>query len=533
MTTIPEALALAVSHHQGGRLEAARQIYLQILQAEPNHADALHLLGVIAHQVGQHETAVELIGKAIRVQPNAAFFHNNLGEAYQALRKLPEAVTCYRRALELMPDYAGTHNNLGNALKDRGELDAAVSCYRRALELQPNLAMAHYNLGNVWIETGDFQHAEDCFRSALRYDPRSALANYSLAKMLRKKLPEEDLAAQRRLLAGPTTAVGGDWTDAQRMLLHFGLAQVLDARGEYAAVAEHLEQANSLQSAEARRRGLAYDPQEHESLVARMIELCTPAFFERLGNFGLDSELPVFVVGLPRSGTTLVEQILAAHSRVFGAGEIKLANQTLTALAGPSGDLIEGLRRMDRQIARHVASHHLERLRALNGAALRIVDKLPDNYLFLGPLAVLLPRARFIHCRRDLRDVAVSCWITHFPEFRWASDREHIVSRFHAHQRIMEHWRKVLPSPGGSSLRVLEMDYEQTVDDLEGTARRLVAWCGLEWEPRCLEYYEATRPVGTASASQVRQPIYRTSVGRWRHYEQALGSLFARLADVT
>ncbi len=379
-----------------------------------------------------------------------------------------------------------------------------------------------------------------------------------MTELLRGRLPQQDLDVQRRLLEeDPASSGQRELTDAQRFLLHFGLAQVLDARGEYAEAAEHLERGNALQLAWWRNRGQEYDPKKHELFVTRMIEACTPDFFQRVRGFGLESELPVFIVGLPRSGTTLSEQILASHGRVFGAGEIHLASDTMAALGGQTvrqafqpdivrqvdhdhdheymvpdivPDIvpdpepsIEGLRHLDRATAQRLASQHLERLRAISPAALRIVNKMLDNYLYLGLLACLFPRAKFIHCRRDLRDVAVSCWMTTFGEVRWANDQQHIASRFHQYRRLMEHWRKVLPVP------LLEVDYEETVTDLEGVARRLVAWCGLEWEPKCLEFHQTKRPVNTASVVQVRQPVYKTSLGRWKHYEQPLALLFARL----
>jgi tetratricopeptide (TPR) repeat protein len=588
MATISEALTIAIQHRQAGRLQAAEQIYRQILAAEPNHAEAQANLGNALREQGKLDEAVSFLQRALQLKPDFAPAHNNLGVALNAQGKLDEALACYRRALELKADFAQAHNNLGAALKDQGKLDGAIACCRRALELKPDFAQAHYNLGrafqdqgkldgaiacyrralelkpdyadahvslgnalegqgklaeavaccrralelkpnfaeahgslgNALAAMGDLQGAEDCFRAALQHNSRFAEAHYKLAELLGGKLPDKDLAAQRRLLEEM------ELTDAQRLFLHFGLAQVLDARGECAEAAEHLDRGNALQLSKWRNCGQEYDPKEHEFLITQLIRVYTPDFFQRVRGFGLESEIPVFVVGLPRSGTTLIEQILASHRQVFGAGEIQLARDTMAALGGQGADFIEGLGQLDRQTAGRLASRHLERLRALNPAALRIVDKMPDNYLYLGLLASLFPRAKLIHCRRDLRDVAVSCWMTHFREVRWANDQQHIASRFHQYQRMMEHWRKVLPVP------LLEVDYEETVADLEGVARKLVAWCGLAWEPTCLEFHQAKRPVRTASAVQVRQPVYRTSVGRWEHYEQALASLFARLEKV-
>jgi hypothetical protein len=341
-----------------------------------------------------------------------------------------------------------------------------------------------------------------------------------LATLLRGKLPDEDLAAMRSLLAEP------DQLEGKRTVLHFGLAHVLDARGEYAESAEHLREANALTLSGWRKRGHAYDRASHTQFVTEMIATCTPEWFERVRGLGLDSERPVFIVGLPRSGTTLVEQVLASHSQVFGAGELRFAREgfeSLPAVMSSDDSAMVCLGRLDREAMQIIGQKHLDLLQALNGSARRIVDKMPDNYMYLGLLAALFPKAKFIHCRRDLRDVAVSCWMTNFRQIRWASDPDDIAARFHEYQRLVEHWRAVLPVP------LLEVHYEDTVADLEGVARRLVAWCGLEWEPACLAFHETKRPVRTASVTQVRQPVYTRSVARWKHYEPALGDLFARL----
>ena len=258
-----------------GKLDEAVACYRRALELKPDYAEAHNNLGIALKEQGKLDEAVACYRRALELKPDYAEAHNNLGVAFKDQGKLDEAIACYRRALELKPDYAEAHNNLGNALKDQGKLDEAVACYRRALELKPDYAEAHGNLGNALEEMGDLQGAEDCFRAALRHDPRFAFAHYKLAELLGGKLPEQDLAAQR--CAGLLER--RELTDAQRLLLHFGLAQVLDARGEYAEAAEHLDRGNALQLAEWRKCGQEYDPKEYEFLVTRMIAVCTPDFF--------------------------------------------------------------------------------------------------------------------------------------------------------------------------------------------------------------------------------------------------------------
>jgi hypothetical protein len=232
------------------------------------------------------------------------------------------------------------------------------------------------------------------------------------------------------------------------------------------------------------------------------------------------------VFGLPRSGTTLIEQVLASHPKIHGAGELHLGQkllQSIPTLTGPRESRLISATGLDSSSIRQLANAYEDHLHILSGGAERVVDKLPENYLYLGLLVAMFPKATFIHCTRDLRDVAVSCWMTDFQSIRWAHDLEHIARRFRQYRRLMEHWHAVLP------VVIHEVSYEEVVTDLESEARRLAAVCGMDWDPRCLDYYRTERPVGTASAAQVRQPIYTRSVERWRNYQIELASLFAAL----
>jgi tetratricopeptide (TPR) repeat protein len=504
-----------------GRLEEAKACYAEALRLNDNLPITYNNMGQTLQEEGRLDEALVWYQRALQRDPNSARIQSNLASLLEELERHDEAISRYELALRLDPHYAEAYCGLGWVRHEQGQYSEAMKLYRRALELRPDLPVSHSNLGTLLEELGNFPEAERCLREALRLDPIHSGALAQLATLLRGKLPDADQAAMRQLVIDaslPASKLSG---------LHYGLALVLDAKGAYGQAAEHLRQANALRLADWRNRGKAeYDPADHERFVAGLIATSTREFFERVRGFGLETERPIFIVGLPRSGTTLTEQILANHSQVFGAGELALAHEEFASLPqhmGSDASVLECLGRLDRKTARLLAERHLHRLREQDAQATRVADKMPDNYLYLGFLAALFPKAKFIHCRRDLRDVAVSCWMTNFRQIRWACDQGHIASRFRAYQRLMEHWRRVLPVP------LLEVDYEETVADLEGVARRLVAWCGLEWEPACLTYYEGRRPVRTASVMQVRQPIYAHAVARWKHYERALAPLLARL----
>lgn len=519
---------LAVLHHNLGnayraldRPVDARTSYLRALRIDPDLAAAHLHIGMTLRREGQLNDALPWYRMALDLDPGQGFAWEQLAELHAEREEPGEAVPCWERVLALSPgDRAAPHLGLGLALQDDGRLPEAEAQYRTAARLQPELAGPHHNLGVVHEELGAMAAAEAAFREALRLQPGFAMPHARLATLLRDELPAADLALLEGRLADPE--LGPD----HRARLLFALAHVRDARGDFPGAADCLRRANALTlgSAAGRRD---YSPGDHERFVGALIGAFSREFFGRHAGAGLETRRPVFVMGFPRSGTTLVEQVLASHPLVLGAGELRLARQTfesIPAVLNGSGPVADHVPRLDAASIRLLGVRHLEGLNALDGGrAERVVDKMPDNYLYLGLLAVLFPEAVFIHCRRDPRDVAVSCWMTDFRSIRWANHPDHLAARLREHERLLGHWTATLP------VAVHQVDYEETVADLEGVAARLLSACGLDWEPACLEFHRTRRTVRTASITQVRRPLYQRSVARWKNYTGDLGELFRTL----
>ena len=518
---LPEARAnLAQTLLECGRASEALPHARAAAARRPGSPEFQATLGSVLCESGDLREALECYKRAIHAAPEVARYHANVAAVLADTDRLDEAALSYDRALALEPRCVEACVGLGWVRHMQGRAREALALYERALALEPASTKVLVKLGLLLEEMGNDAGAERAFRDAQRCASDGASGHAPLANLLRGRLPEADFARLRQAARAP------DVSDAVRADLHFATALVLDARQEYADAAAELGRANALRSAAWQRRGLGYIPAVHERLIDGLISACAPEFFSRRAGWGDPSTRPVFIFGLPRSGTTLTEQMLAAHPQVFGAGELSLAREefeSLRTMTGGDATLPDSLARLDRVSVAALAGRHLERLAALDDQALRVTDKMTENYLYLGLLTLLFPNARFIHCRRDWRDVALSCWMTDFRQIRWASDPEHIALRFEAYARLMDHWRRVLP------VSILEIDYEETVADPEGAARRLVAWCGLEWDAKCLDFHARERPIHTASAQQVRQPVYVHAVGRWRRYEAPLGPWFDRL----
>ena len=406
------------------------------------------------------------------------------------------------------------------AFLEESQLDEAEACFREALRVDPTLAVSWTGVARIQAERGDFEQSCQSARSALAACPKLGEAYWRLAITLKGRMPDHELKAIADLLGDESLP------NEPRAMLKFGLAAVLDGRGLYSQAASHLETANVLQSVEKAARGLAYDPDQHSAFIAQMIAAFNADLLARGRGWVEPDRRPVFVVGLPRSGTTLVEQILASHSQIHGAGELYDLHRLFLSIprfvGRPAIEPLNAVQFLGPVSAKAAALIYLDRLNALAPPEFtRVVDKMPDNVRLLGLIAVLWPGARVIVCGRDPRDIAVSCWQTGFKTNPWSNSWEHIAQRVADYQRIVDHWRQTRP------LEWLDVRYEELVADLEGHARLLIDFVGLEWEPACLNFHLTRRIVRTPSLVQVRQPIHSHSVGRWKNYEPSLQPLFS------
>ena len=504
------------------RFDEARAAYVQAIRLDPSLAKAHAHLGLSLKREGRLDEAAVCLKRAIELDGTDPDFSEILGDVHVARMDFVEAINCYKRAIAIAPEEKpGLHVSLGWALQEDGRLSEAYAQYREAQRIQPGLAAVYTHLGGYHEERGDLAQAEADYREALKVQPANPLPLAMLGSLLRGRLPDADLSALEQNAAVESVS------PEVRSRLVFALGHVLDARGQYARAAQSIREANAL-TLQARRGHNEFVPADHERFIDNVIKRYDAGFFARTGGLGSESRRPVFIFGLPRSGTSLIEQVLSSHSRVHGAGELRLGRQSYEAIpqvvGRNSAHPMECIASLDGQSIRRLAELHLEKLSALAPeSALRVIDKMPDNYMYVGFLATLFPRAAFIHCRRDLRDVALSCWMTDFRSMSWPFRTEHIAARFALYRRVMDHWRAVLP------VTIHDVDYELTVNDLESVARRLVDICGLLWEPSCLEFHRNNRAVRTASLVQVRGPVYTSSVGRWKNYESELAELFEAL----
>ncbi len=470
-----ELLQKAYTCLRSGYLQEAESLSQSVLKKYPNYPDAMNLLGVIAHESGNNELAIARYEKALKIKPNFAYVHNNMGFALQMLGRLEEAIDCYEKAITIKPDFADAQNNLGNVFQEFGRIDEAVACYEQTLKIKPDYVMTYYNLAMI-------------------------RPNQEQIPIIEKHLTDPALS------------------DSDTMHYHFALGHILNDSGLYKKAFDHYLKGNTI-----KRKAITYDAQLQSAFVDGLINAYSKDYFQRKTISGSDSEVPVFIIGMPRSGTTLVEQIISSHPLVFGAGELatltniekNIGNQFKSSSIYPASIALCD----DATLAKY-STEYLEELNKYSQDAKRITDKMPDNFLRIGLIKILFPNARIIHCQRNAMDTCTSIFLNSFINGNnYSFELTEIGKYYLDYERLMQHWLKLFPT------EIFEVKYEDLVLNQDELSRKLIEYLDLDWDEKCLEFHKNKRAIKTLSNSQVRQPMNKNSINRWRHYQEYLEPL--------
>ncbi|MER8426257.1 sulfotransferase [Mesorhizobium sp. M1403] len=509
-------LRQALELQQAERLPEAEELCHRVLARTPNHPLSLYILGTLGLGVDD-ELALKYFARAVSQTPQNPYFHLSLGEACLKLGDSLLAIRHLQRACELKPDLVEALCGLARAYVNFDKAEMALPLYEKALKINGDHPMVRIGLAGALTSLGRMDEARAYLKQAIERRLDIGEAYDSLVNTRKFAEKPAELDSILRELSNPRL----DPDVASQ--LHHAAGKVLNDLQRYEEAMDHFKRAK-------KAAGRGFDLESFRRYVDCMIEIFSPSLLEAKAGHGSPSEVPVFVLGMPRSGTTLTEQICASHPDVHGAGELTKLRRIAKAI-GFTTQAAETLRRsmiaMTANQSKALAEEYLSYLRQWAPAALRIVDKMPHNFELIGLIGILFPNARIIHCRRDAIDNCVSCFVLKFTKgHSYNADLETLGLYYREYDRLMRHWDKVFPG------RIFESRYETLIADQEVQSRRLIDHLGLPWDDACLRFFENDGSVNTLSRWQVRQPIYNSSIKRWKNYENKIQPLIDALGDL-
>ena len=498
-----------------GQLDAALKSYKQALAIKPDYAEAHNNLGLTLKDLGQLDESVKCYEKALAIKPDYAEANNNLGVTLHELGQLNEAIKSYEQAIEIKSDYAEAHNNLGNTLRELSLLETALKYYEQALAIKPDYAQAYHNLGIVFKELGQHDASLKSYEKAVAIKPDYVKAHHSISFL--KKCTENDpqITQMQSLLSA------GNLSQSDRKHLCFALSKANEDLGKQDEFFEYLHEGNRL-----RKEELDYSLDKDQkvfSIIKKMFK--TPKSL----SYEASTIQPIFIVSLPRSGTTLVEQIIASHQAVYGAGELI----TLGNLIAP---IIEDFSTHNNSLTKKdflsIRQQYLDALSVFNAPEDVITDKMPLNFQYIGFILSAFPEAKIVHLKRDAR---ATCWSIYRRYFfrvgngwcnhGWAYNLDDLAGFYGLYTDLMDFWHQTFPD------KIYDLCYEDLTTNQEKETRKLLDYCELDWDENCLNFHTTKRAVKTASALQVRQKMYQGSSEAWKKHEAYLQPLIKGLSS--
>ena len=503
------------------RLAEARDLYAEICKIDPLDAESWFRLGTVNIEFNALGEAESCFRRVVELEPRLAIAYYNLGRSLELQAKDNEAIAVYRKLLQMTP-HSEAYYNIGTIYASQGKFAEALETFRQAQRIEPNNPRLIAGEAGIYEKQGDYDAAYARIRPLLEAGqgtPDIAMVLASLSQRIDCRAQAIDLLENlvaRRDLVGNTDVL---------IPMHFELGRLLDAAGDYNRAFQHFRLGNDMSRS-------SFDAEAYAGYAKGIMQTFTREFMRFAPRAQDPDEHLIFIVGMPRSGTTLVEQILDSHPLVHGCGElpdIGIIAGSLPDVHGTKQGYPQGVLSLTEKSCSQFAQQYLQRVRKVSGNAAFVTDKMPQNFNYLGLIAMLFPAAKVIHCLRDPLDTCLSCYFQYFrlqnTALGFSTDLSNLGAYYKQYQRLMQHWKATL------DISMLDVGYEALVADQEKMTRQILEFCGLPWNEQCLRFHDSRRAVTTASYNQVRQPIYRKSMQRWKHYEQYLEPLKKALFD--
>ena len=491
--------------------------YKKAISYKNDYAEAYNNLAKVLLEVGKIEESIKNCKEAIKYKSNFAVAYYNLGKAYRDLGEFDEAVKSNQKAIEIDPGFAEAYNNLSNLLIFKGQVNEAISNYARAIKIKPDYAGTYNNLGVALKTLGKFKDAAVNFTKAIQIKPDYAEAHVHLSSVTKYENNHPHIDEMEKNISSPTI------NNEQKIYLSFGLGKANEDIKNYKKAFDFWLNGNSL-----RRKTLNYNQSLDLNFFKKLQSIFNENFFKKFESVGVKDSTPIFIVGMPRSGTTLVEQIISNHPKVYGAGELTELTKTIDKLL-PSNNEIgfpTNLIDYDPKIFNDLGSNYIKAIKKFSKSSHYITDKMPHNFRWIGLIKTILPNARIIHCKRDSRDNCLSIFKTNFTSSisnEWSFDLKELAIYHNLYTDLMKYWHKLLPG------FIYDISYEKLIHNQKKETSQLLEACNLDWNEKCMRFYENKRSVGTASVVQIRKPIYKDSLYSWKKYENQLKPVLEQL----
>lgn len=515
MENLREEIQQAVNLYQLQKFSEAESLSKKLLEQNPKVPFLYNLLGLICVALDRNDEAINYYKKGISIKPDYSMIYNNLGTVYKSKKSYFEAENYYKKSIELNNEIPEAHNNLGNLYNDLNKQTEAITCFKKSISINPNFYVAHYNLGILYKSIGKFGESKKCLTDAIRLHPKFYSAHRAFSQINKYKLKDSHIEIMKKLYNENDIDFSG------KVELAFALGKAFDDIKSFDDAFKYYNEGNKL-----RRNNIKFSLKRENDEFLNIKKTFDKSFFNRYQKTGNDDPTPIFILGMPRSGTTLVEQIISSHPEVCGGDELNFFNELVKNYFYKNENFsIQHINHDNANNFRKIGQEYINKIKKIAGKSLRVTDKLPINFKWIGFIKLILPNSKIIHCIRNPKDTCISIYKNYFTntELNYAYNFEELVDFYKLYSDIMKFWKKNL------SEFITEIKYENLIRNPKKEIPKLIKNCNLSWNESCIRFYNNKRAIKTASDSQVRNKIYSSSIDSWKNYDKYLKKDFENL----